>query len=215
MSKLYDTKDYYTNYLKHKGVDLNNHLDIQPLENHISLDPAPFYKFVDDHRQQSLQKYFKPRPFFDFDSMQQTVFLNDLGYNEHNTFEYNFGIKEDHNVLLKEMIGRSSIEYLGIDYDTAGIRLLEYKPGHGIPLHTDSYTAFRDKNNLPADHGSVHRYFIAVSPWSWGHILQVHDNVISNWKPGYVVEIPNGVFHLSVNFGIETKLSLTVTGFKQ
>ena len=132
-----------------------------------------------------------------------------------NTFEYNFGIKEEHNKLLKQLIGKSAFTQLDIEYDTAGVRLLEYTPGNGIPLHTDSYNAFRDKNNLPADKGSVHRYFVAVSPWSWGHMLQVHDNVIANWSPGYVVEIPQGVFHLSTNFGIETKLSLTITGFRR
>ena len=215
MSKLYEKTDYYTNYLKDKNVDLNDHLDISGLVTSVSLDPEPFYKFAEDYRSESLQKHFKPRPFFDYDSMQQTVFLNSIGYNEHNTFEYNYGIKEKHNKILKEMLGRTAIEHLNIDYDTAGLRLLEYKPGNGLPLHTDSYNAFRDKNNLPADHGSVHRYFVAVSPWSWGHVLQVHDNVISNWKPGYVCEIPSGVFHLSVNFGIEPKFSLTVTGFRK
>ena len=215
MSQIYEKKDYYSDYLKSKGVDLSKHLDIGGLEDEITLDPAPFYEFADKHRNESLQKNFKPRPFFNYDSMQQTVFLNDIGYNEHNTFEYNYGIKDKHNKILKEMLGKSAIEKLNIDYDTVGIRLLEYKPGNGIPLHTDSYNAFRDKNKLPTDTGTVHRYFIAVSPWSWGHILQVHDNVIHKWKPGYVVEIPSGVFHLSTNFGIETKLSLTVTGFRK
>ena len=215
MSKLYEKKDYYVNYLKNKDVDLSDDLDISNLESNIKIDPQLFYDFADQHREQSLQKYFKPRPFFDYDSMQQTVFLGDLGYNEHNTFEYNFGIKEEHNKLLKQLIGKSAFTQLDIEYDTAGVRLLEYTPGICIPLHTASYTAFRDKNNLPADKGSVHRYFDAVSPWSWGHMLQVHDNVIAKWSPGYVVEIPQGVFHLSTNFGIETKLSLTITGFRR
>ena len=65
--------------------------------------------------------------------MQQTVFLGDLGYNEHNTFEYNFGIKEEHNKLLKQLIGKSAFTQLDIEYDTAGVRLLEYTPGNGIP----------------------------------------------------------------------------------
>ena len=212
MSRIYERKDYYVNYLKEKGVDLQKHLDLTTLRQHLDLDPEPFYKFADEHRGESLQKYFKPRPFFNYDSMRQTVFLNDLGYNECNTFEYNYGIKDEHNNLLKEMLGDSAFEQLNIDKDTAGIRLLEYTPGNGIPLHTDSYNAFKDKNSKDS---TVHRYFVAISPWSWGHFLQVHDNMISNWTPGDVIEIPNGVFHLSANFGIETKLTLTVTGYRQ
>ena len=92
MSQIYEKKDYYSDYLKSKGVDLSKHLDIGGLEDEITLDPAPFYEFADKHRNESLQKNFKPRPFFNYDSMQQTVFLNDIGYNEHNTFEYNYGI---------------------------------------------------------------------------------------------------------------------------
>ena len=74
------------------------------------------------------------------------------------------------------------------------------------------YNAFKDKNSKDS---AVHRYFVAISPWSWGHFLQVHDNMISHWTPGDVIEIPNEVFHLSANFGIETKLTLTVTGYRQ
>ena len=54
-----------------------------------------------------------------------------------------------------------------------------------------------------------------LEDWDWGHFLQVHDNIISHWTPGDVIEIPNEVFHLSANFGIETKLTLTVTGYRQ
>ena len=154
MSRIYERKDYYVNYLKEKGVDLQKHLDLTTLKQRLDLDPEPFYKFAEEHRSESLQKYFKPRPFFNYDSMRQTVFLNDLGYNEHNTFEYNYGIKDEHNNLLKEMLGDSAFEQLNIDKDTAGIRLLEYTPGNGIPLHTDSYNAFKDKNSKDS---TVHR----------------------------------------------------------
>ena len=64
MSRIYERKDYYVNYLKEKGVDLQKHLDLTTLKQHLDLDPKPFYKFADEHRGESLQKYFKPRPFF-------------------------------------------------------------------------------------------------------------------------------------------------------
>ena len=214
MTDIYDKQDYYSKYLEEKGVDLNNHFEISHLEDEIDLDPTPYYEFVDCYREECLSKFYGPRPFYNYDSMREAVFLSSIGYNEHNTFEYNYGIKEEHNSMLKEMLGDNVFEQLKIEKDTAGIRLLEYKPGNGIPLHTDSFNAFRTKNGIPDGEGSIHRYFIAVSPWSWGHFLQVHDNMIHHWKPGYVLEIPDGIFHTSANFGIESKLTLTVTGFR-
>ena len=212
MTDIYDRKDYYEKYLTEKKVDLKNELDLAGLETQINLDTKSFTDFMQEHRSESLQKSFKPRPFFDFDSLRQTTFLNDLGYNEHNTFEYNLGIKEEHNTSLKNMLGNGAFDHLQIEKSTAVVRLLEYKPGNGIPLHTDSYHAFREKNKNR--NGSIHRYFIAVSEWSWGHFLQVHNHMIHHWKPGYVCEVPEGVFHLSANFGIVPKLSLTMTGFR-
>ena len=44
-------------------------------------------------------------------------------------------------------------------------------------------------------------------------MLQVHDNIIANWKVGDAYEIPEGIYHLSNNFGIAPKYTLTVTGF--
>jgi len=35
----------------------------------------------------------------------------------------------------------------------------------------------------------------------------------NRWKPGYTVEIPNDVFHLCGNCGINPKYTLTITGF--
>ena len=77
------------------------------------------------------------------------------------------------------------------------------------PLLQRSHT----ENGIPYGEGSIHRYFIAVSPWSWGHFLQVHDNMIHHWEPGYCVEVPNEAFHLSGNCGISPKYTLTITGF--
>ena len=47
MSKLYEKKDYYVNYLKNKDVDLSDHLDITNLESNIKIDPQLFYDFAE------------------------------------------------------------------------------------------------------------------------------------------------------------------------
>ena len=56
---------------------------------------------------------------------------------------------------------------------------------------------------------------MAVSDWDWGHVLQIHDNIISNWTAGDTYVIPPDVFHTSANFGIAPKYTLTITGVKK
>lgn len=215
MVDIYNKTDYYQKYLDDKGVSLDNHFEISHLEGKIDLDPSPYYAFAEKYKNECLTKWYGPRPFYNFDSMREAVFLNHLGYCEQNTFEYNYGIDENHNAELKEMFGDESFDALNIDRETAGLRLLVYYPGNGIPLHTDSFNAYRTKNGLKDGEGDVRRYFVAVSPWDWGHFLQVHDNMVHHWEPGYTLEIPDGIFHTSANFGIAPKLTLTVTGFRQ
>ena len=212
--RIYTKQDYYSEYLAEKGIDLNEHLEISHLEGKIDIDPEPFNQFIKQRHSEALTKWYAPRPFYNFDSMREAVFLNNIGYNEHNTFEYSWGIEDHHNQILKDLIGDSNFDSMALDRKTAGVRLLVYYPGTGIPLHTDSFNSFRDKIGLAPGEGIVIRYFVAVSPWDWGHFLQVHDNMIHHWEPGYTLQIPAGVFHTSANFGITPKITLTVTGVK-
>ena len=107
------------------------------------------------------------------------------------------------------MLGDEAFKQMRLKKDTCLVRLLRYDPGHCIPIHTDSYNGFKTRFG----EGNVKRFFVAISPWDWGHFLQVHDNMIHHWEPGYAVEIPNEVFHLSGNCGIAPKYTLTITGF--
>jgi oxalate decarboxylase/phosphoglucose isomerase-like protein (cupin superfamily) len=81
-------------------------------------------------------------------------------------------------------------------------------PGQCLPLHSDGLEGFK---KMYGDENPT-RFFVAVSEWDWGHVLQVHDNVIANWSPGDAYIIPPDVFHASANFGISPKYTLTVTG---
>ena len=92
-----------------------------------------------------------------------------------------------------------------------GLGLLEYMPGHCLPLHYDGFEGF--KKIYKKDNST--RFFVAVSDWDWGHVLQVHNNIISNWNPGDTYIIPAGVCHASANFGIAPKYTLTVTGVRR
>ena len=207
---IFEYKGYYQDFLNTIGVDLKKPYTVASKVS-LNLDHAALIDYFITDSKVKQTKYYMPRPFHPDADMRQATCLMHLGYNEHNSTETNIGLDEKDNQTLKAIVGVDNFKKLGLDPDTCLVRLLEYTPGNGIPLHTDSFNAF--KNKYGQDDRRITRYFVAVSPWDWGHILQVHDKVIANWEVGDSYEIPEGIYHLSCNFGIAPKYSLTVTGF--
>ena len=198
---------YFKQYLEDRNVDLSKHIDI-PLHCSLDIDPTDFVDFAEEHRDGATVKSWHPRPFLSAMGNEQAINANWIGYDKHNTTESNWGLEPSHNEKLKQIIGQGNFDKLGIDMDRSLVRLLEYLPGHCLPLHSDGLEGFK---NLYKEHNPT-RFFVAVSPWDWGHVLQVHDNMVSNWKPGDTYIIPPNVFHASANFGIAPKYTLTITG---
>ena len=208
MTNIFDYQNYYHDFLSQKGIDLNNCFKL-PSVIKLSLNAQKLLNIFSKSENKQ-NKSYKARPFFPQENMFQAVCLSNLGYNDHNTFETNIGLDLNDNLELKSAVGVNNFRLMNLDMHSSLVRLLEYKPGTGIPLHTDSFTAFREKYRSDRQ---VKRYFVAVSGWDWGHFLQIHDKVITHWSVGDAYEIPEGVYHLSVNFGIVPKYTLTITGF--
>ena len=200
---------YFKKYLEDRKIDLSEHLELDKLCT-LELNPTEFEDFANAHRQEATVKWYHPRPFLNSTTNEQAINANWVGYNEHNTTESNWGLDPAHNTTLKELVGKHNFEALGIDPDKSLLRLLEYMPGHSLPLHCDGLEGFK---RLYGD-GDATRFFVAISDWDWGHALQVHDNMIANWKAGDTYIVPSGVFHASANFGIAPKYTLTITGVR-
>ena len=200
---------YFKKYLEDRKIDLSEHLELDKLCT-LELNPTEFEDFANAHRQEATVKWYHPRPFLNSTTNEQAINANWVGYNEHNTTESNWGLAPAHNTTLKELVGKHNFEALGIDPDKSLLRLLEYMPGHSLPLHCDGLEGFK---RLYGDDNPT-RFFVAISDWDWGHALQVHDNMIANWKAGDTYIVPSGVFHASANFGIAPKYTLTITGVR-
>ena len=198
---------YFKKYLSDRDVDLAVHIEIRR-HCQLDIDPADFTTFATKNRDKAVVKSWHPRPFLSAMGNEQAINANWIGYNKHNTTESNWGLEPEHNKKLKDLIGTSNFDMLGIDKDKALVRLLEYLPGQCLPLHSDGLEGFK---KLYGEHKPT-RFFVAISDWDWGHVLQVHDNIVANWKPGDAYIIPPNVFHASANFGIAPKYSLTITG---
>ena len=201
---------YFKKYLDDRKIDLSEHLELDKLCT-LEINPKEFEDFANAHRQEATVKWYHPRPFLNSTTNEQAINANWVGYNEHNTTESNWGLDPAHNTTLKELVGTHNFEALGIDPDKSLLRLLEYMPGHSLPLHCDGLEGFK---RLYGDDNPT-RFFVAISDWDWGHALQVHDNMIANWKAGDTYIVPSGVFHASANFGISPKYTLTVTGVRK
>lgn len=207
MGNIYTYNRYFQDYLDQKGVDLTQHIELRQFT--VDIDHKRILDWAEENVANATVKDYKPRPFVPEDSLRQSVMTQYLGYNEHNTTEINWGIEPEDDQALKVMVGSKFFEAVNLEESTSLVRLLRYDPGQGIPIHTDSYNGFK----VRFGEGDVRRFFVAISEWSWGHFLQVHDNMFHHWIPGDCIEIPNEVFHLSANFGILPKYTLTVTGF--
>jgi hypothetical protein len=211
---IYDKTDYFQDYLNEHGVNLAKEISID--SNYLSIAPFDdFKKFAAKYT--PVVKAQTPKPYYQVENggLQNSVFTYHLGYDEKNTIEHNYGNTEEQNDELKQLFGQHNLLKLNLDYSTALLRLLVYYPGHGIPMHTDTFNSYKSYFNLPKDTEiELKRYFVAISPWDWGHMLQVHNNVITHWKEGDTYEIPENTYHLSCNFGIAPKYSLTLTGQK-
>ena len=199
--------NYFKQLLEEQSIDITKNIPVNKLCT-LDLDLHAILKFAESTRNDATKKWYHPRPFLDDYSNRQMTNANWIGYNEHNTQETNWGLVAEHNTELCKLIGKSNFDLLGIDTDNVLVRLLEYAPGQVLPLHCDGMEGFKriyGKENPK-------RFFVAVSEWDWGHVLQAHDNMISHWKTGDTWEIKPGVWHCSANFGITNKYTFTITG---
>lgn len=194
-------------YLDSLGVDLKKEQHV-PLHTTLDIDPAEFVDFMNIRQESKTTKWYHPRPFLDARSNIEMQMINDLGYCAQNTTEENWGLDQNDNSMLKEMVGEKNISKLGIDPDKILIRLLKYAPGQILPLHRDGKEGWQRLYGK----GDPVRFSVAVSEWSWGHFIQVHDKMLHKWKPGDTYLIPSNVWHCSGNCGIEDKITLTITG---
>jgi len=200
---------YFKKYLEDRKIDLSEHLELDKLCT-LEIEPTEFEDFANAHRQEATVKWYHPRPFLNSTTNEQAINANWIGYNKHNTTESNWGIGSKQNQMLKWLVGKHNFDALGLEYEKVLVRLLEYMPGHCLPVHSDGLEGFK---KLYGEEQPT-RFFVAVSEWDWGHVLQVHDNMIAKWNPGDTYVIPPNVFHASANFGIAPKYTLTITGVR-
>jgi hypothetical protein len=204
------TSNKFTDFLNENGHDLNKHYELKP-KRQLDINPGEWFEFMEKHWFNNLTMHYEPRHTLDASSNEQTEMANRYGYHSGNTLKRDWGKNDpQHDNLFKEMIGKNNFDLLGMDQKTTMVRLLCFTPGNILPVHWDGFEGYGEKYGINDKRPT--RYIGFISPWSWGHYLQIHDNFITNWDVGDMYETPAGVLHNSGNGGILPKVTLTFTG---
>ena len=129
------------------------------------------------------------------------------GYNDNNSLYCQWIDNRDEMPKVFRKIKKFS----GLDFAT--IACMKQEPGNTNPWHFDNYLGALKRANLEyKDIKKIRRYLLFLEDWDWGHILQVGNNVLSNWKAGDLYTWDSGIYHLSANCGISAKWTCQITG---
>jgi len=184
--------------------------DIKPIAQ-LDIDTNEWIKFTVDNFDDVQQKYEIPKEHYGELANKWAKINNDLGRNEHNTWELNYGMNGNSNEKLIELLGKKNLETLNVIRDTVLIRLIVKFPGHGLAWHQDEAGSYKKK--FPnADTSKLKRLWFSVQDWKDGHAFQISKTVISNWSKGAVYQIPFGLGHASSNFGYTPQYTVSFTG---
>jgi hypothetical protein len=196
IEKAHTIGDRWDKYLKNKGNDLTNPISL----NKISLNLPSFNTIKEFVANRKLTISIHGQQA----SLDVSVFDNFNNLLGIHNVEHRYGgrVKQKENKEVKELLGTDNILKLGLNPEYTHISLLVYTPGSGTPMHFDG---------LEKDE---YRFLTAASPWDWGHMLQIHDKVITHWDMGDTYQVPAGIWHLSTSVGISPKYSFAITGLK-
>ena len=199
---------YRLNYsIKHYEHDPVNLIKLPFL----ALDSDTFIDFTEDYFELADQDWERQKDHYPDEGNVRVRDNMNLSYGKHNTFLLKYGNNGDTNEKLKELFGFGNLSKLNLIPDTVLMRLIVKLPGHGIAIHLDDASTYIQKFSLEYKE-KAKRLWFPVSQWEDGHFFQISDKVLSHWSVGDGYEIPWGVPHLGVNFGLKTQFTLNITG---
>jgi hypothetical protein len=182
-----------------------------PVLHNLDINTQEWIDFTVENFELAQQKWESPKEHYSQYSNKWASINNQLGRNEHNTYELNYGMLGDSNEKLKMLLGHENIKKLNADPNTILMRLIVKMPGHGIAWHLDDAGSYKTK--FPnTDTSKLKRLWFPVQDWKDGHVFQISKTMITNWKAGQVHNIPFGLGHASSNFGYAPQYTVSFTG---
>jgi hypothetical protein len=118
-----------------------------------------------------------------------------------------------HYMSLRPQLG-NGLETALVPFEkyTHNYSLLKLTAGHMIVWHFDTYATFVKHNNISQqDADKIKRSIIMLTPWSFGHVLQIGSEVISGWSVGDIITWSSDTWHGACNFGRDDFTIMQVT----
>lgn len=118
--------------------------------------------------------------------------------------------------MLKQTFNEEVPEFMRY-YDTLNVQhgsvcWLCLEPKEVIPVHRDHFYMLKTKKNVPEE--NCIRYLIMLEDWKLGHIVQLDDLVLTNWKAGDVWFFDHKVEHWAANASAENFYTCQVSTLK-
>ena len=116
-----------------------------------------------------------------------------------------------------DILGVDTLENkFGFDVSTIIGAVKSRRPGTGSPLHIDKYRTTNTEGKhvqFPTGVSSkIGRWVVHLQDWNWGEFCQCDNRIMAGWRAGDAYQIPKGIPHLAVNYGIRNRNFLSVTG---
>lgn len=84
-------------------------------------------------------------------------------------------------------------------------------PGSVLPLHKDRYSYFKKTYKIE-DLSKIWRIIIFLEDKKYGHILEIENVLVDDWKAGDWVAWVGSSLHMAANLGTENRYTLQITG---
>ncbi len=79
-----------------------------------------------------------------------------------------------------------------------------------LPHHRDTYNLYKKVFNI-VDNLSIYRAIIFLEDWKPGHIFEIENTSISNWKSGEYILWQYDAEHMAANLGLEPRYTAQIT----
>lgn len=79
-----------------------------------------------------------------------------------------------------------------------------------IPHHRDTYSYYKKLFNI-YDTSTINRAILFLEDWRPGHIFEIENTIISNWRAGHYVLWSGDAIHMAANLGTEPRYTVQIT----
>ena len=90
--------------------------------------------------------------------------------------------------------------------------LIKLTSGRQIVWHFDTYATFVKRHSILENQADkIKRSIVMLTPWDFGHVIQIGKHVLSNWQAGEIYTWKGDTWHGVSNFGKKDWIAMQVT----